>query len=290
MTDCYVPRMRLRLWFTRANFKATRSQVSSLSVDPASADLLQVVCANSGEQASTGDLLLRLSSLLSQDEDQLSAENYAFKELTGVELRKGPIVSGLRPASADVVISGGEAGLAGSPFAGYRFGLLTVGMLANVLGGELPIEVVALRGATEESFEDILGIGLAEDRTTSFRAKFRVPSGISGTTVNVVWRAWLLGRGAGTIPALTMTIRQFTRPTTTPIDAPLTAEEVSHTLSVAGLGVYAANQYAEVQSDPIPCSPGDVVFFTIERAAAGGDGYDHEIHIINQYAAITEVT
>jgi hypothetical protein len=53
------------------------------------------------------------------------------------------------------------------------------------------------------------------------------------------------------------------------------------------LGAYTANQYAEVQSNVIVAAPGDVLLFTVERPAAGGDGYSGEIHLINQAGVIT---
>ena len=289
---CHTPDMRLTLFFNRMVFQSTGSLVSSLEIkDDGSDDILDIVCKETGQQEATGNLVLSIDLGFSAAGTD-SALATAFKELdpTTKALKSGPVVSALKAGGSNILLSGGTQGAVGSAFEGYQYGLVTLTFIENVLGGELPIDVVQLDGVTEEAFKDLLGIGFPADKRTSFRGRVRIPlaSGISQMTVE--HRSWIFGKIAGDIPPFTMTYRLINRPNplTTPVDAPLS--DIAHVLDTSTLSTYTANQYAELTSDPITVTPGDVLLFTIERTAGTdglGDDYAEEVHILNQYFSIT---
>ena len=288
---CHTPDMRLTLYFNRMVFQSAGSVVSSLSVAEGSEDLLSLVCKDTGQPGTTGHLVIGLDLGFSASGED-SVLPTAFKELDPETkiFKSGPVLSGVKAGGSNVLISGGVAGADGTPFAGYRYGLVTVTLLENVLGGELPIDVVQLDGVTEESYQGLIAIGFPASRRTSFRGKCRIPLASGVEQMTVVWRGWIFGKRAGDIPPLEMTIRRLIRPvpTVTPIAAPVTDED--HVLDTSTLETYVANQYAELQSEPITVTPGDTLLFEITRPAGDdglGDDYDEEVHILTQYMAIT---
>jgi hypothetical protein len=224
---------------------------------------------------------IALPFTVSTDDD--SAEAFAFKVLNNSnQFTRGPVVGGLKSGSSNVLLSGGVVD------GDYRHGQVTLAVTEGILGGELPVETVRLDGATEEFYEDILGFGFPASKTTSFRGRIRVPATLTGvTSIQLVWRAWLLGRAAGTVPPMTMVHRIISRPspTTTPIAIPTVDSALVFDTSV--LGTYTANQYAEVQSVAMVVAPGDIIDFGVTRPGAGGDGYTGEVHVINQVGVIT---
>ncbi len=136
----------------------------------------------------------------------------------------------------------------------------------------------------------MLGVGFPPNKTTSYRGRIRIPTDLTGVAaVLVAWRGWLLGRSAGELPPLTMTWRRIARPVPPelPTDLPTSSDEGALVLDTSGLAAFTANQYAEVESAVMAGVPGDSLLFSITREAEGGDGYDDEVHVINQYGKIT---
>ena len=278
-----VLEMRITAYFTKMAFQTNDASVTSLTIGDGSETILTLTCPTTGDPATTGPLQLdfKLPYTVSSDDD--SAAAFAFKEINGTnQFLRGPILSGLKSGSSNVLLSGGTVD------GDYRHGQVTLAVTEGILGGELPIETVRLDGVTEEFYEDILGFGFPAAKTTSFRGRLRVPATLAGvTSLQIVWRCWLLGRAAGTIPPFTMVHRIISRPspTTTPIAIP--TADAALTFDTSVLGAYTANQYAEVQSVAIVAAPGDIIDFGVTRPGAGGDGYSGEIHVINQVGVIT---
>lgn len=284
---CHTPSMRLTLFFNRMVFQSSGSLVESLAIADDSSDILSLLCKSTGQAATTGHLELGIDLGFSvQDDDD--AGYLAFKELDANTKRfdRGPVLVGLKAGNSNVLLSGGVAGAVGSAFENYRHGLVTVTFLENVLGGELLVEDIQLDGVTEESFKDLIAIGFPESKVSSFRGRVRVPAVSGVTTLTIEWRGLIFLKTAGDVPALTMTYRRIAlpNPAATPVNAPLT--DTAHVLDTSTLGTFAANQYAELASDPLTVAPGDTLLFTIERDGET-DVYTDEVHILRQHLKIT---
>lgn len=276
--------MQLTCWFVKMAFQTSNAAVTSLRVADDSSEILTLRCVNDGLPATAGDLELSINLALLVDDADDASDAYAFKQLnSGNTLKRGPVVGGLKAGSANVVLSGGT--LTGD----YRHGNVVVTVVEGVVGGELPVSVVRLDGVTEENYGGLPSIGFPKARTTTFSCKIKVPVISGATTVSVVWRGWLLGRTAGSLPTLTATYRRIPRPspTTTPVALPTTDSAL--TFNTATLGSYTANYYAELSSGTIVAAPGDELLINITRPGAGGDSYNEEIHVISQVGVITGV-
>jgi len=287
---CHTPDMRLTLFFNRMVFQSSGSVVSSLSIADDSDDILSLLCKDTGQPGTTGHLELGIDLGFSVG-DSDSALPTAFKELDPdtKQFKAGPIVTGLKAGGANILLAGEVQGGEGTPFEDHHYGLVTITLLENVLGGELPVDLVKLDGVTEEAFNDLIAIGWPASKRTSFRGRVRIPEASGITQMSVEWRGWIFGKKAGDMPTLEMTVRKISAPNPpgTPIGAPLIDQD--HVLDTSTLGTYTANQYAELRSDPLIVLPGDVLLFTITRPAGDdglGDDYDEEVHVINQFVKI----
>lgn len=287
---CFSPTPRLTLWFSRSVSQTVGTVVNSLRVKPGSESVARITCAETDAPASTGNLQLEVDVGLADSGDESSSASYAFKSINeDKELVRGPVVSGIKAGSTNVTLTGGVAGTANTPFAGYRFGLVTVNVDANVTNSELAIEEVRLDGVTEEMVEGVLGLGFAPDRDSEFIGRIRVPSGLPYSQVSVVWRGWILARAAGTLPALTMRYRILPRPSPVQTPRALPVSDVSNSLTTIA-AAFDELEYAEISSSPIVAAPGSIIAFALTRAADGGDGYDEEVVLINQYAVVSGVS
>jgi hypothetical protein len=107
------------------------------------------------------------------------------------------------------------------------------------------------------------------------------------TNPRLALRFLILGRAAGALPTLTVTARRVARPAaglTVPANLPLAAAEFAVTVATAAT-LTAANQYVEALATPFAVVPGDVVFFSVSRAAS--DGYASELGLLSQSGVLT---
>ena len=74
----------------------------------------------------------------------------------------------------------------------------------------------------------------------------------------------MLGRGAGAFP-LTLTAIQFPN---TVIDTPVALAHANVTLTFAPTVTFATDQYVDVESSAFDIAGGDIIVFTLARAAA----------------------
>jgi len=266
--------MSLILWFTRMTFQTSGTVVTSLRA--ATGSHLSVVCLETNEPASTGNLVLNLD--LDLVEGVANAPGYlVFKSLDGNTLHRGPVVEALIAGSNNVTLTGTPG------TGGQQQGIVTLSVDTDASGKELPIQLVRLDGVTEERYQDVLALGFPSGKTTSYRGRIRVPSQLAGD-MQLRLRVWLLGRSAGTLPALTLTYRRIPRP-----PAGLTTQLVLPSSDTVGaitttVTLPLANKYVEASSDPITVSPGDVLLFTLGRSS--GDSYIAEVHVLDQVGAL----
>jgi hypothetical protein len=279
-TPAGTPVMSMRLWYSRPKFYTSGSVVTSLVAKEGS--VITVRCVNGADETqNTGDLEIDadLSLLLATAQD--TAGYIALKGLADGKFTRGPVVSGVKAGSSNVLVTGDA-----TDTDGYEVGQCTVTVSSSVAGYELPVLSVRLQGATEENYSDVTALGFPDERKTSYRGEVSVPYGLEVDTVNVALRFWLLARANGTLPSLTLTARVLPRPDGSAEALALTDSAVA--LTIPGTAM-VEDTYIEVTSADIAAEPGSVIQFTLERDASAGDGFAGEIHVIRHSGVITGV-
>lgn len=275
-----TPPMALRLWYASSKFQTADTVVTSLRAKEGG--VLTITCLNDANvNQATGDLEIDANLTLLLDEATDTVGHIVLKGLVNNTFTRGPVVSGVKSSGGSLLLSSVD----GADEDGYHVGNVLLTALQTPLGLELDIQSVRLFGATEESHLGTLGLGFPLDRKTSYVGEVHVPYSLEATTVSIGLRFWLLARGAGALPPLTLTAQVVTRPD--PVEAPADLAEdwaaVTLTLPVTEL---TEDQYVEVTSSEIATSPGSVLLFSLERDDSAGDGFPGEVHVIRQSAVI----
>ncbi len=266
--------MRLTLWFTRLIFKTSQAMVTSLRAKAGSR--LSVTCYPTTDAAVTGDLELDLDlDFVASDDAELGS--LVFKELTGSTFSRGRVLEGIKVSGSNITISASHTRRetpddVTTPLI-YQ-GIVSLAVLNDLDGRELPIELVRSTGVSEEFYQDLPALGMPTGRQSEFRGKVRIPiDGVAdGTTMKL--RLWVLGRVDGTLPDLEVSYRRIPLATTTPQTLPTSDTDLD---DVTGVAV-DADQYALLESETFEVEAGDAVFFTVRRLS---DGYTGEIQLID---------
>lgn len=280
--------MRLTLWFSRMSFMTSGNVVTSLQVADGSENFLSITCAHSGAAASSGDLEITFNQDYVVDSATDTAGHIVFKSLTDKQFKRGPVVEGLTAGSSNVYLS------STAQDGDTHQGMVDITVITDILGNELPVQLVRLSGVTEENYLDVLGLGLPPARNSSYRARFEVPADISGVTaLTMKIRLRLLAITAGSFPDLDVSFRRIPRPSPTTAHTALPTTDTALTLDLSAAQTptpMGAEEYLEVETSTFTVSPGDIVFFSVTRNGAGGDGYAGEMHVIDQRPVITNAT
>lgn len=276
--------MKLTLWFARMSFMTSGNVVTSLQVADGSEGFLRLVCAQSGDDATTGDLQISFDSEYLVDEDQTTAGHIVFKGLEDSQFTRGPVVEAITAGSDNVYIT------STAPDGTNHQGVVNIAVVTDALGSELPVQLVRLDGVTEENHEDVLGLGFPVNRNSAYRARFEIPANLNGvTTLTMQIRLRLLALTAGSLPDLDVTYRRVPRPSPASTHTALPTTDSALTLDMSAAQAptaMGANEYLEVATNTFTAYPGDVVFFTVTRNGYGGDGYSGEFHVIDQRPVI----
>jgi hypothetical protein len=272
---------KIRLWFNKLSFLTDQSVVTSLTTDD---DRIEILCANDPTKAGqTGALLLRLALEFLLDQDNVRG-NLAIKEFdaTTNKFNRGPIAEGLYALSSNVNLTGESSqtlSVGGQNQTVYQG---AVGVSVDVEGTqELDVQLIRLDGVTEEFFEEIPYIEFPDDELTKIRAVINIPATLALVNPKLRIRLRVLGRAAGTLPALTLTGRRLPRNETGAEALPL----VDSAIVMTTTGVVAANEYREFTSDEITVVAGDQYVFTVERDDA--DGYTGALGILQQTGLVS---
>lgn len=273
----------LVLWFSKMQFQTSNTVVTSLT----SADSrLIITCAQDGETASAGDLVIDFDLSLLVDDDDDETGYMVFKTLSDNTILRGPVVEAIA-VSGDLEASSTAPDVENS----RHQGVVTLTVAAAPLGRELPVEEIRLSGATEEDYKDTLAIGLPQNKASEYRAKSRVPITLSGiASVNVRVVLSVLARSSGDLPDLSFSYRIISRAEAA--TALPTTDSTSVVIDVSGATGLTTDQYIEVRtSTDVVLEPGDQLLFTVGRDDSGaGDGFEGELHVIDQRVVITGVT
>lgn len=277
--------MALTLWFTKVNFATDLTTVLSLrSRDPR----IQVFCAGTNKPGSAGNLELALNLALQVTTGQLGyIAIKCFDPKTSI-YKSGPVTEGVYALSPNVRLTGDLVGprtIQGVAYNVYQ-GLVGISVLPEPTA-ELDVQLVRLGGCTEENFEDILYLGMIQGVLRALRGQINVPTTLAIPNPQMTLAFTILGRSAGTLPQLTFTARRVPRAPaglTTPLSLPDDTEEFTVTCPTI-VTLADDNLYVEAQSTPFTVTPGDTVYFTVQRD--GTDAYDAEVGIVRQFGLVS---
>lgn len=267
-------RSSMRIWYARPTYFTSNPVVSSIrSID----DRIQVLCRGKDVTGSVGNLDLKLALELMVG-DQTQSGHIALKEFDHAEGKflGGPVVEGLQSASSGVFLSSTAPKVVGESV--IHQGIVSVSLSPN---GEflVPVSEVRLNNVSQETYQDVLYLGLPAGKQSKFRSVLHVPAEVSFDTPKLRFVFWLLGRTAGTLPALSITYRVLPTASGTPQNLPTSDTALPITTNVA----VTADQYFQVASDPIDVTAGNTVLVTLSRDV---DAYAGEVGVLRQYATI----
>lgn len=285
-SDC--PRegaMTMSLAFSRTLFAAENAVVTSLRSRTPS--VLRIYTSELGDtEGTSGALWLDLDlSLLVHTED--TAHGYqVFKtfDATAKKFFRGPVVSGVYAGSSRVTITG-DATMPRDP-AEPDGDLMYVGAIGvdvrTSVSYELGVDLVRVDGVTQDFVDQMLFLGMPAERAVSLTGRIDVPGDLDLTDPTFQLRLRLLGRVAGVLPDLTLTIRRVPRPADgldTPLDLPDETDDVAVDI-VTTATLASADQYVEALSDAVSVAAGDILFYTLARAA--DDAYAGVVGVLQQ--------
>ena len=271
--------MRMIAWFTKLNIGSGVKLVTSLmSNDPR----ISIRCLGTGLPGTTGDLelLLDMGWSISTDSEQGSL---VFKTMEDGHIRRGRVVEGIWSRNENVQLSGDSHGMLTPQGPDVYQGMVEINVQPTELR-ELSAQLVYLNGVSEESYPAPY-LQFNPQFASSLTCRHDVPddSPVSGI---LQIRLRLLGRSAGTLPALTMTYRRLSRPAdglqlpaSVPMEDTAVAIDTEATLS-------SADTMVEAISDSIAVSRGDIVLVTISRDPEQDGGYS-QVGIVQQLGILS---
>jgi hypothetical protein len=278
------------LAYTAMVFTTEKTAVTSLR--PAAGSPLTFTNCD-GAAATTGDLEADLDLTFLVDDTDLVPGFTVFKELDGTTFKQGYAVEGLVAGPSAVLTSQTVSTLPDGVTPLYQ-GVVTVDAKLTSGERELPVDLVRLDQTLERYYLEVPYIGFDAGYDTSVRMRFFVPtSGLPAGAVTVAVRMQLLGRAAGTLPALALSYRVLPRPynpgTGLPAAINLPGLNAELPLAIATTVPIGAEQYIDVQSGPIAgINPGDTILVTLTRNA--GDGYAAEVGLMRPVGVLTGTT
>lgn len=258
---------RAFLSFAKALFANDKSVVTSLvGVSPI------VVTGCNQETASTGALQVAVDFALTTTDDA-PAGGLVVKTVDGTSFQRGWAVEGLVAGTGISLSSDNQTEIDEQE---VHQGVVVVSSTVGNSALELPAQLIRLDDVEERYYQNLMYLGFPEGRDAAFRARFHIPPAGLATTPTFKLRLLILGRAAGTVPALTLTARRLTRPDGSDEALPLTdsslAITTTHVLS-------SSDTYYEVESDELTVAAGDTVYITLSRAGST-DGYASEVGLL----------
>lgn len=288
---CLTAERRMTLWFTRLVSKTDQAVVTGVKA----ADGSPIVVSGCTNPDVSGFCTSRVTLDLNMDWQQTAGTtgSLVVKGITGnTALQVGHVVEGARGIGL-ISISGTE-----DLEDGYSAGLLTVdGLDPSAITRKLGVEVVALNGATESLYQNVLSyVGLPKSRVTSFIGKVQLPD-MSFTVPTLDLVLWLAVPTTGTPPA-NVTLEYLL------IDSASMARESSSSLNGGGfntlpttwsdaidlnledVGEADAGSYFSIMPLTIEVQSDQILLFRMSRSAS--DAYAGELAVINMFAVVRD--
>lgn len=251
-----------------APFSSELQQVHSLKSD---VPWLQFFGQDTEAPADRGDLKLKLLPAEWIREFPRDLLGLGLKQLVDGQFTQGPLVTSIRAGSPSLSITGGVA------YSPENFsGELTLSVQSSKDFDILPLRIVLQGGATDEEYQETIGIGLPPNFNTAFIAEFNIPHTISPAS-QAKFVFWLLAPTQMTIPAgLTTQVRRLPKNTGTPL--PLT-DYGPLVFNYPANSSLAAKHYVLAETNPIAVSGGDIVYIKLSRAGLT-DGQSARLDVI----------
>lgn len=260
-------RMRLTLSFARMTFATSRSVVTSLS--PAADSPIRLVDCD-GNAASTGDLFARFETDFTVTDNDTDG-SLAVKEFDGSRFKRGYVVQGVLSGNDNLTVTGTRTKeIAGKT---YAQGLLELSVNLDPAARDLPAQLVRLGDVKDRYYRDVMYLGMPPDQASEVRLKLKVPGAGLPASPRVKLRVQLLGRSAGTLPALTLTHRIVPRP-----DGATALPTADAALTFTTGQAVAADEYVEVEGEAVAVAAGDTLLYTLARA---DDAYSGEVGLLD---------
>jgi hypothetical protein len=279
------------LSYTMMVFTTERTTVTSLR-PAANSPLVFTNC--DGDDATTGDLYAGIDLAFLVDPADNAPGFMAFKtfDAESETFKRGPVVEGLLAGSGCTLSSTNPA----PPVNGVVLhqGSVTVNVNTSPAEIELPADLIRLAQTQERFHLDIPYIGFDAGRDTNLRMRFYVPpDGLPTNPAMVGIRMQLIGRSAGTLPALTLSYRILPRPVSTdglftPVATNLPGLALETVLGIVTALPIGADQYIEVESGQITVNAGDTILVTLTRNS--NDGYGGEVGLMRPVGIMTGTT
>jgi hypothetical protein len=281
--DAECPRrqqMSMRVWFTKPSFATDATVVTSLTaLDPR----LIVTCVD-GTPASVGALNIDLDLNFVSTAGNTGYQ--VLKEIEGNSFKQGPVCEGLYTSSSAVTLASPSrrrliSGNNSSPWL-YQ-GPVEISVVPTE-SREIEVQLIRLDGVEEQFYEDVTYLGFPASTATSIRCKLHVPSSTGFASPVISLKLRILGRSAGTLPALTVTARRLPKPSAgSSLALPLTASEFAVTI-VTTATLSSSNRYIEVASTAFAVVNGYTLLFTVQR---NSDAYAGEVGILQMTGILT---
>lgn len=194
-------------------------------------------------------------------------------------LSRGPVVSGLKSGSDELVLTGGVL----EASTGFRYGGVTVD-LAGPQKAELLPQRIALDGAaTDESHLVHLAVGMPPNVNSAIRTQFYIPGVSADAFYLLQYEVWLQAASDGVLPALTSQARAWKRPTIAVGSQP--TEDTVLSLSVPATPLLEG-QYIEVVSEAFALQQGSMISLLLSRNVSSGDRSSIETRVLKQVLRI----
>lgn len=277
--------MLMQLWFTKLQFATDTMVVTSLE----SADgLLSITCLDGVTPAKAGALKIKLNlGLLVED----GSVGYQFLTgLDGSKFLRGYGARGVYAASANVTLNGEATsrlvpGDVTTPMVYHGNVGIAVSLQPTL---ELTTQMIRVDGVEDAQLFDILYLTFPAARQSEYRGRIDVPGDVQLANPQMQLRFRVLGRIAGTLPALSLTVRRLPYAANddgpVPTALPGDGEEDAVVLDTE-IELDDTNQYVDVVSAAFEVAAGDQVFYTIQRLAT--DGYAAEVGLLEQKGVLS---
>ena len=273
--------LRYVLWFTKMMFKTAESVVTSIQP----ADGSPLVFRNSdGSAATRGDIYAGLDMTISSGTAVSPMGGYAYKEISGLLFRSGPVVAGIRSASTAITVSGAYSVAVGSNT--YYFGSVLLDFtLDSAAERELMPQVFGLDNVRQENDDGILYLGMPQNRESSVRMKISIPDTVPSSPKLRI-RVKAIGFLAVALPNLTVSYRRVPVPASGTSPAlPAVDTVLAGGIPLAGVGAISADDYVYVNSADFTIAKEDIVFVTLTRSG-DVDGYAGDVGILEVRARV----
>lgn len=276
--SCPAPGRKLSVYFSKVRYAIDKSTVTSLTAADPNGPIQFVDCY--GNPATTGALVARyLPGLAIAKDDEVGS--LAVKGINEAgKLVRGRVTEGVRSKTTRLAVTGTASRTVDSKT--YAQGLIELDLDSDPGERLLNAQVVRLDGARDRYDEEVMTLGLPAGVTSGLRLKFKVPpeAALPGDP-QITLRLTLIGKSAGTLPALSLAYRRVPAGSVVPAAVPSTDTALADTSTVA-LG---ADEYVTLDAEAFDIAAEDTVFVSITRGDS--DGYGGEVGVLDAVAVLT---